>query len=136
MNSPAILGKDERAFKKDKTKTCCNSNIFPRMTLRCRTRPNDIPDRGPMCLVQIVPIVSSLVCYKHAKTPSWSRRLCPDEKRAYFLFLQRLSLEIPDNEWRARENKKYYRRAREAFLQSISGSGVNTLDSFSQIGPA
>ena len=55
----------------------------------------------------------------------WVARLSSKEKAAYFAFLKTLRIENPNNEFRIRGNKRYYKYARDVFLQ-----GQNTLDNY------
>ena len=55
----------------------------------------------------------------------WVARLGRKDKAAYFAFLKTLRIENPTNEFRIRGNKRYYRYARDVFLQ-----GQNTLDNY------
>ena len=55
----------------------------------------------------------------------WVARLGRKEKIAYFEFLKNLRIQNPENEFRIRGNKRYYRYARDVFLQ-----GQSTLDNY------
>ena len=62
-----------------------------------------------------------------ADNDRWVTRLDPEQKVAYFAFLRTLRTDNPDDVGRQLGNKRYYKRARDAFLQ-----GDSTLDKFSR----
>ena len=71
------------------------------------------------CPVPQVPSVST-------DNDRWVTKLDPKQKVAYFAFLRTLRINNPDDVGRQLGKKRYYKRARDAFLQ-----GGNTLDKYS-----